>query len=320
MLLTLVVICFHPIEARNLAQQNRITGLYALAADDTVPHYGTAANWTPVLHSYQKTGFNTLFLTFVRPDTMDVPLSFGNFTKQRPNLPPDTRIIFAIGGIEYSTQINPWPWLESPEAARAMAQKVAAWQALYDCDGIDLDIEDGAGNARDAGQNLVIFVRELKRLKPNFLVTVPVYGYPQIQATNDLVNAAFGPDGHDYGLVDAVSIMVYEGVQALDYIGNYAKIPGKSRWEGFPIQADVPRRKLLVGLKGSSDANTIQNMSQGVLQWALGGYVVWYGSLLNQGKTGLQYQSSWDASVVQSSQWEQSRETLEKLLEPCPGT
>ncbi|MCX6131264.1 MAG: hypothetical protein NTX25_19665 [Proteobacteria bacterium] len=84
-------------------------------------------------------------------------------------------------------------------------------------------------------------------MNPKFLVTLPVYGYPAIAATNQLVNAAFSPDGQDYGLVDSVGIMVYEGVQSLEYVGNYAKIPGKTRWEGFPITADVTRSKIVLG-------------------------------------------------------------------------
>ena len=36
--------------------------------------------------------------------------------------------------------------MTSKEAAEAMAEKVAEWPAKYNCDGIDLDLEDGAGN------------------------------------------------------------------------------------------------------------------------------------------------------------------------------
>ena len=61
-----------------------------------------------------------------------------------------------------------------------MAQQVAQWPSLYNCDGIDLDIEAGAGDAPGAGDNLVAFITRLKQLVPNFHVSQPVYGYPQV--------------------------------------------------------------------------------------------------------------------------------------------
>jgi hypothetical protein len=44
-----------------------------------------------------------------------------------------------------SLDFNPWKWLTSKEAAEAMATEVATWPDKYGCDGIDLDIEEGAG-------------------------------------------------------------------------------------------------------------------------------------------------------------------------------
>jgi hypothetical protein len=290
-------------------------GLYSLLADDSDARYTSEADWSPQLHEYQQKGFSTLYLTFIRPDTMEVPPAFTRLARSRGtnapgSVPSNTRIIFAIGGIAYSTSINPWPWLTHPEAARAMAQRVAQWSRDHGADGVDIDIEDGAGHDPRAGQNLIVFVRELKRLNPGFVVTLPVYGYPQIDAANELVNAAFGPDGHDHGLLDGVGIMVYEGLQALDYVGNYAKIPGKSRWEGFPIQADVPRKKIILGLKGSVDDGTIRAMSQQVKEWGFGGIMAWYGSVLHQNQQALQYAPAWDSSFNRSAEWQAARKVL----------
>ncbi|WP_141736108.1 glycosyl hydrolase family 18 protein [Oligoflexus tunisiensis] len=290
-------------------------GLYSLLADDADARYPSHADWQPELHRYQQEGFSTLYFTFIRPDTMSVPPAFTRLARSRGTnqpgaVPAGTRIIFAVGGIAYSTGINPWPWLTSPEAARSMAQRVARWSHEHGADGIDLDIEEGAGNDRRAGKNLVEFVRELKRLNPNFLVTLPVYGYPQVDAANTLVNAAFGPDGTDYGLVDSIGIMVYEGTMALDYIGNYAKIPGKDRWEGFPIQADVPKRKILLGLKGTASDATIRSMTTAVKAQNLGGVMAWYGSVLHQGQKALQYSTEWDSSRIQSGEWQQAKVQL----------
>lgn len=66
-------------------------------------------------------------------------------------IPSDTYISFAIGGAAYSKTPNPWAWLTSQEAAEAMAVEVAKWRDLYNVDGIDLDIEAGAGDRQVKG-------------------------------------------------------------------------------------------------------------------------------------------------------------------------
>ena len=65
-----------------------------------------------------------------------VPNSFVNLAASRGTnaegaVPQDTMIIFAIGGIQYSTDYNPWHWLTSKEAAEAMAIEVATWPDKY---------------------------------------------------------------------------------------------------------------------------------------------------------------------------------------------
>ena len=61
-----------------------------------------------------------------------------------------------------------------------MAEQVASWPEKYGCDGIDLDIEDGAGNAKGAGTNMVHFIRKLRELSPNMIISQPTYGYPSV--------------------------------------------------------------------------------------------------------------------------------------------
>ena len=57
--------------------------------------------------------------------------------------------------------MNPWPWLTSRQAAEQMAGQVAKWPEMYPgCDGIDLDIEEGAGNAPGVDTNIVYFVKK----------------------------------------------------------------------------------------------------------------------------------------------------------------
>jgi chitinase len=52
--------------------------------------------------------------------------------------------------------------LESREAAETMAERVATWPQKYGIDGIDLDLEDGAGDTPKAGPNMIHFVKKLR--------------------------------------------------------------------------------------------------------------------------------------------------------------
>jgi chitinase len=61
-----------------------------------------------------------------------------------------------------------------------MAVRVAEWPEKYGIDGIDLDLEEGAGAQRAAGENMVHFIRKLRTLVPNLIISQPVYGYPQV--------------------------------------------------------------------------------------------------------------------------------------------
>ena len=63
--------------------------------------------------------------------------------------------------------------------------QVATWRGLYNVDGIDLDIEAGAGDRAEAGPNMVHFIRRLKSLQPEMIVSQPTYGYPQVRQEND---------------------------------------------------------------------------------------------------------------------------------------
>ena len=78
---------------------------------------------------------------------------------------------------------NPWHWLTSQTAAEAMAEKVSTWFDKYNIDGIDLDIEEGAGSKPESGTHMVHFVRKLRQLRPDVIVGQPTYGYPAVQSS-----------------------------------------------------------------------------------------------------------------------------------------
>ena len=86
------------------------------------------------------------------------------------------------GGYSYSLgEYISWPWLATQATAEAMAVQVAQWPSLYKCDGIDLDIEEGAGDQSNAGINMVYFIKKLRQLVPNIYIGQPAFGYPQVQ-------------------------------------------------------------------------------------------------------------------------------------------
>ena len=276
-------------------------GLYVLLADDTEDGFGTMADWEPKLFPWQQESSNVLFFTFIHPDTMEVPKAYKRLAASRGtgapgSVPANTIIMFAIGGYAYSIKPNPWHWLTSKEAAEKMAEKVAKWPELYGCDGIDLDLEEGAGSKKAAGPNMVHFVRKLKQLNPSIIVSQPTYGWPQVQAEMDVINASWDSNGKKNNIADSIGLMVYEGTNSLNYIKNY---DSSKRWQGHPISAAVPNNAILLGAKGVTSSSAIQTLAQRCLQDDLLGIMVWYASVDN----GFQYKHSdqWDASISDDS-------------------
>ena len=280
---------------------NIVLGIYILLADDTVEGFTTDSDWNPKLFDYQQNGANVLFFTFINPETMKVPKSFQTLAATRSSsepgsVPINTKIIFAIGGYSYSIHPNPWEWLTSQDKAEEMADIVATWPDLYGCDGIDLDIESGAGDKKDAGRNMVYFIRRLRQLQPTIIIGQPTYGYPQVDAENYVISEGFNVDASSNNLIDSVGLMVYEGTQSLNYVKNYAE--ATSQWEGFPITSNIPYHAILLGCKGSSPPADIDTLATGALRQNLLGIMVWYASVQN----GFQYDVSWDASTSKDSQ------------------
>merc|ERR1712241_55067 len=273
----------------------KVMGLYVLLADDSEEGFESHVDWQPKLYPYMQTGANVLFFTFIHPTTMEVPPAFRNLAKTRGTnqpgaVPKDTVILFALGGYAYSVKINPWPWLTSRGAAEAMAEKVAKWPEMYGCDGIDLDIEDGAGDAPGAGPNMIHFIAKLRELSPKMIISQPTYGYPAIDAEIDLINESWDANGASSGLADSIGLMVYEGTNSLNYVKNYVDGPG--RWQGFPMKCRAPSNTILLGAKGQAGEATMAKLVDAVIANDYLGVMVWYVSI----PKGLQYAVSWDGS------------------------
>eukprot|EP00966_Prymnesium_polylepis_P147879 3416286-Prymnesium_polylepis.1 len=81
-----------------------------------------------------------------------------------------------------------------------MAAEVVQWRTKYGIDGIDLDIE---GN--QPGAPALAFAQKCKELDPSFIVTQPVFGYPQVKEENFMTNHAFAVGAKKS--VDSIGIM-----------------------------------------------------------------------------------------------------------------
>lgn len=284
-------------------------GFYTLLADDTVSGYTSSDNWQPALYNYQIGGSNVMWFTFINPITMSVPPAFANLAKCRGQSGCPTHdqiVLFSFGGESYSNQV--WPWLSSQSAAEAMAQTVSQWPTQYGCDGIDIDIEGTAGNDATSANNVVYFVQKLKSLNPNIIISLPVYGFPQVVATDNLVNVAFAP-GSNETLIDSVGIMVYQDTESLTYVSNYAD--ATSKWYGFPITVNVPTQNIMAGLQGSASDSVISQMGQSVISENLGGLMVWFASVWDNTRNQKAFTYGGDdSSSAQSNQWKNNMRAI----------
>lgn len=284
-------------------------GFYTLLADNTVSGYTSSDNWQPALYDYQIEGSNVMWFTFIDPNTMAVPPAFANLAKCRGQSgcpTQDQRVIFSFGGESYSNSV--WPWLASQSAAESMAQTVSQWPSQYGCDGIDIDIEGTAGNDPTSATNIMYFVQKLKSLNPNMIITLPVYGFPQVAATDNLVNMAFAP-GNNQTYIDSVGIMVYQDTESLTYVSDYAD--ATSKWYGFPITVDVPSKYILAGLQGSASDSVISEMGSSVLSENLGGLMMWFASVWDDTRNQKAFTYGGDdASSAQSSQWQNNMNSI----------
>jgi len=223
-------------------------------------------------------------------------------------IPSGTTVLFAIGGQAYSSSPNPWEWLTSQAKAEAMAAEVAQWPEKYGCDGIDLDIETGAGGTNSAGANLVFFIAKLKELSPKMIITQPVFGGPsEVPAANRMLEASYNEakgGGAAFGSLSKVGIMVYSGTSAEGYLDNYVNGCNKCTQWFCPVDACVPQGDMVLGASGAEAAGTISTLANDVNSNGLGGIMVWYSSALDPstGSGGLLY-GNMDASAAQLGAW-----------------
>jgi len=303
----------------------KMLGMYVLIADDTDKVYTSTHKWTPQLFPYQQTGSNVVYLTFLNPKLMPaVPPAMAALAQSRGSgklgaVPSGTAILCAIGGQAYSEGAG-WDWLTSTAKAEAMATEVAKWPEKYGCDGIDLDIETGAGNIKGSGANLVTFVAKLQELAPKMIVTQPVFGSPSsVPAANRMIEASYNKtlSKAAYGSLSKVGIMIYSGTGSEEWTQYYINGCSKycSQWS-CTLAACVPKKDMVLGIDGSAAAGSIQTIASDVSSKGLGGVMVWESSALDAatGKRGLVY-GQMDSSITKLDAWTNALKTMTSGLE-----
>lgn len=257
-----------------------ILALYLLLSDDTT-RFNAEYDWRPQLHDYQIRGANVFILTFINPANMKVPIAFRNLAATKGTsapgaVPSNSKVLFSIGGEGYSLSYNPWDWLTTPEKAKEMGARVAKWEKEYNCDGIDLDIEAGAGDHPAAGENLLHFTRAVRaNTSPSFIIIVPVFGWPQVTGVNQLVSTAYG-DGNQLEQLDGVGIMVYQGAESLNWVYQYTE--ATSRGNGA-ITSNVPANAVILGVSGKAPASIVNQLVDAVIKEEYLGIMVWLASV-----------------------------------------
>jgi chitinase len=148
-------------------------GVYILLADKGMAVKepkgveSTTGVWSPKFSNWVK-NFNVVFFTFINYD-MRVPPGFEDATKNRArNFAPGTKILYSIAGDGYSKKINEWKKTFSNPVK--LAEQVSKWKS----DGIDIDFETGVGADAEFSKNLVKFVQELRKRRPDFIISMAV--------------------------------------------------------------------------------------------------------------------------------------------------
>lgn len=257
---------------------------------------GTHSNWTPSLYKYQQQGANVLIFSFINPSIMVVPESFKKLASTRGKatrgaVPESTLIIFSIGGEGYSQKFKPWKWLTSKKRAEDMAERVSLWPDLYGCDGVEVNIESGAGNEKGAQKHLLDFIKKLRELSPDIIISQPTFGFPQVPAILSVINASWKRGRRSMNLADSVGLMVYHSSDSSDWVDHYFKGSKK----GF-LEVDVPEPQIMVGVSGTASAEDINALARDVFDRNLLGLMVWSGSV----RGGIAY--GHDASQSRESQ------------------
>ena len=74
------------------------------------------------------------------------------------------------------------------------------------------------GSQWEAGPNLGHFIKRLREIHPDIIISVPTYGFPQIQAEIDVINMSWNAGASSNNYADSIGIMVYSGQASLQWV------------------------------------------------------------------------------------------------------
>lgn len=174
------------------------------------------------------------------------------------------------------------------------------------------------------------FVRSIKAVAPDFVVSLPRAGSSQSPnggATNDLINHAWDASQKSLGLLDRLDVMQWGGgYLAHPAVGSAVGCSSSESWANeyahatdkgwLPIKVDVPMSAITLGVAGSESASCIPNQARTVLQQGLGGFIVWFASVVDAatGNTAISY-PVYDASLSGSHAQSSWAEALKMMAE-----
>lgn len=98
------------------------------------------------------------------------------------------------------------------------------------------------------------------------------------------------------------------------WVNEYAHATDKG-W--LPIKVDVPMSAIALGVAGSDSASCIPDQAKTVLQQGLGGFIVWFASVVDAatGKAAITY-PVYDASLSDSRAQSSWAEALKMMAKP----
>lgn len=151
------------------------------------------------------------------------------------------------------------------------------------------------------------FAVTLKQLRPSFIITQPVFGYPQVYSESLMTVKSWDSSARSLNGADAVGIMVYTGSQSLQYVTNYNGGACTQWWCALCAAAKVsqpcstvPNHGILAGLGGDATQTDVNAVCSAQFNGQrVGGYMVWYASADN----GFQYAGGSNDARVHSANW-----------------
>lgn len=215
-----------------------VRGVYVSIAGTDVPD---SLDYQPQCGDWIKQ-FNVVWLTFL-DWTLKVPPSMVKASKNRGsdglNVASGTKVLYSIGGAAYTeNKAEKWTcFTTSAELAIETAKDITNNPDYQYIDGIDIDIEAQTANN---STYLLDFLREVRKNKPNWIITQPVDG-----ASSNYKN--------NQGKLIGVSQTIVNWYPNINWFKNFNNLPNVTSFTPVPdLTENRPDKNLYdsIGLMG----------------------------------------------------------------------